>query len=271
MPLKKHHQSLEALYERYNRREFVHPDPLEFLYRYDDPLDREVAGLIASSLAFGRVAQILKSVTYVLDRMGESPSRFVYDARPATLEECFGGFVHRIWTGRQLAALLSGMGRAIRRHGSLAACFAAGIDGRAETLLPALQTFVNELRLTAPGRRRSLLPNPAAGSACKRLHLYLRWMVRRDDVDPGGWDAVPAAKLIVPMDTHMHRIARTLGATTRKTADLRAALETTAAFRRVCPDDPVRYDFALTRLGIRREADMNAFFAQCGKAEAERA
>ena len=93
-------------------------------------------------------------------------------------------------------------------------------------------------------------------------------MVRRDDVDPGGWDDVSPALLIVPLDVHMHRIARRLGATARKSADLRAAMETTAAFRGICPDDPVRYDFALTRLGIHPETDMEEFLAGLAKAGA---
>ena len=94
-------------------------------------------------------------------------------------------------------------------------------------------------------------PDPAAGSACKRLHLFLRWMVRSDDVDPGPWTSVPAGKLVIPLDTHLHRLAAKLGATRRRSADRTTALEITEAFRRIRPDDPVRYDFALTRLGIR--------------------
>ena len=110
-----------------------------------------------------------------------------------------------------------------------------------------------------------MLPCPSRGSACKRLNLYMRWMVRRDDIDLGGWDRVPASKLVVPLDTHMHRIALAFGATRRKQANLRTALELTAAFRAIAPDDPVRYDFALTRFGIRSDMDVEAFLRQCGR------
>lgn len=265
MPLTRYTQLLEALYVEYTHRRYVSGDPLEILYRYEDPRDREVAGLVAAVLAYGRAGQIVKSATEALERLGGSPARSVRDARPGRLERALAGFKHRFHTGEDLTALLLGVRRALLKHGSLEKCFQGGSGPRDETVLPALCGFVRELNAGADGKRRRLLPDPAAGSACKRLHLYLRWMVRKDDVDPGGWDSVPPAGLVVPLDTHMHRIGRTLGAIGRKSADGRAAQEMTRAFRRIRPDDPVRYDFALTRLGIRRDADMDAFFAECGK------
>jgi uncharacterized protein (TIGR02757 family) len=120
------------------------------------------------------------------------------------------------------------------------------------------------LREGSPLPSNYLLPAPEAGSACKRLLMYLRWMARRDAVDPGPWQGVDPRLLVVPMDTHMYRVARALGFTRRRTAGMRAALETTAAFARFRPGDPVRYDFALTRLGIRRDTDLPAFLAECG-------
>jgi len=261
MPLVRHSGSLEDLYRRYNKRRYVHPDPLEFVYRYDDPADREIVGLIAASLAFGNVKQILASVDRVLSRMSDSPARYVCDARPSEMQRRFADFVHRIWTGRQLAALLAGARGVVRRYGSLGRCFAACAEK--ETEIDSLTRFVGELSLSGVGDGRSLLADPAKGSACKRLNLYLRWMVRKDGVDPGGWACVPASRLIIPLDTHMHRIALALRATRRKSADMTTALEITEAFRRVCPDDPVRYDFALTRLGIRDDADLGAFLGLC--------
>ncbi|MCK4624883.1 MAG: TIGR02757 family protein [Phycisphaerae bacterium] len=256
MPLRRHAEMLEDLYGRLNRRCYVHPDPLEFLYEYDAPADREVVGLVASSLAYGRVAQILKSVRCVLGRMGRRPLRFLQDASEASLKRDFAGFRHRFATGENVSAMLLGVKRVIDRHGSLGSCFIAGMGQDDETPLPALSAFAKEL--SAVGKCGHLLPDPARGSACKRTNLFLRWMVRADEVDPGGWKAVPAAKLIVPLDTHMHRIALTLGATRRNAADMRTAMEITDAFRRISPDDPVRYDFALTRLGIREEMDFSA-------------
>ncbi len=255
--------ALEELYARLNRREFVHPDPLEVLYEYDDPGDREIVGLVAASLAYGRVRSILNSVRVVLGRMG-SPARFLAEAAPESLRRAFADFRHRFATGEQLTALLLGVRRIIARHGSLQACFRAGLRGEDETVVPALGQFVEALCAAAGGLDDHILPRPQRGSACKRLNLFLRWMVRRDAVDPGGWEGVPPAKLIVPLDVHMHRICRALGLTRREAADLRTAVEITHAFRRFAPDDPVRYDFALTRLGIRPgpEADLDAFLAK---------
>ena len=258
---------LEELYVTYNRRELVHPDPLEFLYSYDDVRDREIVALVASYLAYGRVAQILGSVRRVLERM-PGPAEFVRGASPETLRTTLAGFKHRFTTGETLAALLSGARSAIERHGSLGACFGAGLSDGDETVLPALIAFVGELNSGADADNRPPLPCPSDGSACKRLNLFLRWMVRRDDVDPGGWDHVPPSKLIVPLDTHMLRIGCALRLTQRKQADIRTAREVTAAFRAFAPADPVRYDFALTRLGIRHDADLDAFLRRYGHVEA---
>ena len=130
-------------------------------------------------------------------------------------------------------------------------------------MIPALAEFVEELSSVFAGKPRSLLPSPRAGSACKRHNLFLRWMVRSDAVDPGGWMDIPSAKLIVPVDVHMHRISLQIGLTKRKQANLRTALEITAAFRSIAPEDPVRYDFALTRLGIRNDTDPESFIDLC--------
>jgi len=251
---------LDELYAKYNRRRFVHPDPLEFLYCYEDPGDREVVGMIASSLAYGRVAHILKSVSAVLGVLGPSPASFLDRASRRKLLNALAGFEHRFTTGPELAALLFGIGRVRERHGSLAGCFEAGMDS-GEDLRAPLSAFVAELTAAAGEPLLHLIPSPERGSACKRLNLFLRWMVRRDAVDPGGWDGVPRSMLLVPLDTHMHRVGRALGFTRRAQADWRTAAEVTAAFKALAPDDPVRYDFSLTRLGIRSDADMDEFLA----------
>jgi len=264
MPLRRHRESLEQLWAAYHRRRYVSPDPLQFLYDYDDPADREVVGLIASSLAYGRVAQILRSVSVVLDRLGPRPARFVRDAPATQLRRSFADFRHRFCNGRNIAGLLSAAGRGIGQYGSLGACFAAGQSRDSSTVISAMGAFVETMQTFSGHSCSHLLPDPAKGSACKRLNLFLRWMVRRDDVDPGGWENVSPAQLVIPLDVHMHRIARAFGATRRAQPNLRAALEVTEAFGRVCPEDPVRYDFCLTRLGIRPEATVDSFLRSCG-------
>lgn len=253
---------LEELYVRYNQRAYVCPDPLQFLYGYRNLADREIVALVASALAFGNVKQILRSVSLALERLPE-PAAALRGMDRGALRREYRGFKHRYVVGEELADALFGAGRLIERHGSLGACFASGMEAGDKTVMPALERFVAALRRES-GERSYLAPSPADGSACKRLHLYLRWMVRQDDVDLGGWD-VPASMLIVPLDTHMHRIGRALGLTQRRAADGRTALEVTAAFRALAPEDPVRYDFALTRLGIRTDTDLEGFVRSCGR------
>jgi len=258
MPLRKHKDAIEALYARLHRRRYVHPDPLELVYRYRDPRDREIVGLLAALLAYGRVGQILRSVEEVLRRVGPQPRRFVRESTPAVMRRKLAGFRHRFAGGEQVAALLGGVRDVLGEYGSLRACFLDGLKPSDRTVLWALGRFVGALKRTVGGACGHLLAEPAGPSGCKRYHLYLRWMVRCDEVDPGGWEAVGAHRLIVPLDTHMHRTATALGATRRRAPDRRAALEVTQAFRRLAPDDPVRYDFALTRLGIHPAGRMPA-------------
>jgi len=253
--------ALESIYEALNRRAFTDTDPVAFLYAHDDPGDREIVALVASSLAYGRVAQIRKSVSAVLDRLGSSPARFAVDARPDAIRRALEGFRHRFAGGDDVAAMLIGAAAVVRRHGSLGARFAELLRPDDATVLPALGRFAGELVKEGGGRTSHLLPRPDRGSACKRFHLFLRWMVRSDDVDPGGWDGVSPSLLIVPVDTHMHRIATRLGLTERRQADERTALEITSGFAAFRPDDPVRYDFALTRLGIRRGEEVERIIA----------
>ncbi|MDD5203974.1 MAG: TIGR02757 family protein [Desulfobacterales bacterium] len=247
---------LDSLYRKYHRRDLVHPDPLVFLYNYEDLKDREVVALIASSLAYGRVAQIMKSVAAVLDEMGRSPFLFIMNSSLGQLRRTFKGFRHRFTTGAELLHMLWAARAAIEQYGSLQECFCAGLGEKDETVLSALSGFVSCLSMGNGDCRKGFLPSPDDGSACKRWHLFLRWMVRKDDIDPGGWYRVDRSKLIIPLDTHMHRIAIGLSLTERKQPDQRTALEITRAFTEISPEDPVRYDFVLTRFGIRTDMDM---------------
>ena len=243
---------LDELYEKYNHREFVHPDPLEFLYRYGDLRDREIAGLVSSSLAYGRVAQILKSVDIVLEKMKPSPYRFLLGTGHEQLEKCFEGFKHRFTTGSEIAGLLAAAGRIIRDSGSLNSAFLENYSSRDDNTIPASLGFCKSFSIFSENSCGSLIPSHAGGSAFKRLNLFLRWMIREDSVDPGGWKGIPPSKLIIPLDTHMHRVSLRLGLTGRKQADLKTAVEITGSFKKIEKNDPIRYDFALTRIGINK-------------------
>jgi uncharacterized protein (TIGR02757 family) len=243
---------LDELRKQYNRRKYVHPDPLEFLYRYPDMADREVAALLASCLAYGRVRQILKSVAAVLDPIGDSPRAFLQRTSPDQLLALFAGFKHRFTTGPELVDLLKGITTVAEEYGTLNNCFVAGQSKTDVNVFPAMTAFVDCLGCGGG----SLVPLPARGSSCKRLNLFLRWMVRKDSVDPGGWTGVPKSKLIVPLDTHMARIGRDLLMTTRQSPNRGMAIEITEWFKTIAPRDPVKYDFALTRFGIRDELEV---------------
>jgi len=258
---------LEALYRRYNRARYISPDPLQCLASYGDPADREIAGLIASGLAFGNVQTILRSTEAVLEKLPR-PARFLDGMTQPRLYRLFEGFRHRYVDGADVAGMLWGIKQARERHGSLEALFAACAKPADASILEALARFSHALR---GGKGNYLLPEVEKGSACKRLHLFLRWMVRHDAVDPGGWACIAPSQLLMPMDTHSHRIARLLGLTRRKAADARTMLEVTAAFRMLRPDDPVRYDFCLTRLGIRTDTDQDGFVHACRVAAARAA
>ena len=257
-------ESLDRLYRTYNKREYLGTDPLVYLYRFDRTGDRELIALAASSLAFGNVRQIMRGIESALSIVGDSPVDFVMNSTRRTLRRAFSGFKHRWATGSDMSYLLIGARRVIERHGSLENCFVAAFENSHRDVVPAMTAFTAEIARGSGREGCCLLPSPCRGSACKRLNLFLRWMVRRDEIDPGGWRGIPASKLIVPLDVHMHRWGRALGFTARRQADLRAAREVTEAFREIAPDDPVKYDFALTRLAVLRDGSLEAFCERLG-------
>jgi uncharacterized protein (TIGR02757 family) len=251
--------SLDRLYDDFNLAHSTR-DPIWIVRRYSDPADQEVAGFLASALAFGRVQSVLNTVDAVLRVMGPSPSRFV---RAFTPEDAaaFDGLVHR-WIGsRDLAALAWQLHQMLRDDGTIEAFFAAGAPlADAETVGDALEAFSRramalDLR-PIYGRTRPkpgvayFFSRPSSGGACKRLNLFLRWMVRRDAVDLGVWSRVRPCQLIVPLDTHIIRVGRCLGLTRHATPGWRMATDITATLRRLRPDDPVRYDFSMCHLGM---------------------
>lgn len=248
---------LERIYRRYNRRRFVGSDPLQFAYRYLDARDVEVVAFLAAVLAYGRVQQIHKSLEELFAVMGKSPHDFVagFSARG---RRRLSGFKHRFTRGDDVADLLQLLRDVLREHGSLQSFFLAGYESTHPNVLPALARFCDTLcsrHAARHGGRVSrglmyLLASPSRGSAGKRLNLFLRWMVRNDAVDLGLWSGVDKAKLIVPVDVHMGRLCRFLGLYDGRTVNLSTAVQITEAFARIEPADPVKYDFALSRIGI---------------------
>lgn len=249
-------EKLEHYYTLYNKRKFVHPDPLEFLYKYSQKKDIEIAGIIASSLAFGRVAQILKSVSFVLDIMDSSPSVYLQNTSCISIKKDFKGFVYRFVREKEIVALLCALKNLLSEFHSLEECFTCGVSREDETVFNGLVSFDEALNKRSDDSFGYLFADPLKGSGCKRMNLFLRWMVRKDEVDLGLWEKIQPSKLIIPVDTHMHKIALKLHVTQRKQPNMKTALDITKGFKALCPDDPVKYDFSLTRFGIRDEMSL---------------
>jgi len=248
---------LEKLYAKYNHPGLIPPDPLQFLYKYSKPADREVVGLLSAELAYGRVEQIEKSLNDLFGRMGTNPYAFVRNFSEADCER-LKSFKHRFTSGQDISDLLQVLREVLEERGCIENYFLLGYRETDENIVPALSKFCDSLlercMMSNTGAvtkgLRYLLPNPTAGSACKRLNLFLRWMVRRDEVDPGLWSSIDKAKLIVPVDVHIARLCRILGLYERKTVSLATAVKITQSFAEIEPTDPVKYDFALSRIGI---------------------
>jgi len=271
---------LEKLYKKYNRHELISPDPLQFVYHYSRPADMEIAAFLAAALAYGRVQQIEKSLKNLLTRMNDSPYEFVINFNK-NKRKSLKDFKHRFTTGDDISDLLVLFKEIITKYGSIEQYFIRNYNTGDSNIIPALTHFCNSLLdLHAAGHKgksarglKYLLVNPADGSTCKRLNLFLRWMVRDDDVDAGIWKTIDKAKLIVPVDVHMGRLCKILGLYNQNTVSLRTALEITESFAGIEPADPVKYDFALSRIGIlenctgrlRKGCELCELFGFCGR------
>jgi uncharacterized protein (TIGR02757 family) len=261
---------LDRLYRRYDHR-FVDPDPLQFVRSQRTAADREVVGLLASSLAYGNVRQIKRSIAAALHALGAPPAEAVRRLRPDDAARRLASFRHRFNDGRDVACLLFYARQMMESHGSIEGFFAAGQAGDAADVGPALASFsARALALDTgglyTGRRapreagvRFFFPSPEDGSACKRLNLYLRWMVRRDGVDLGVWRSVDAARLVIPLDAHVRAIARRTRLTRYRSPGWSMAVDITRSLRRLDPRDPVKYDFALHRMGLwKKDAEIRS-------------
>jgi uncharacterized protein (TIGR02757 family) len=248
---------LDKLYDKYNRRELIKPDPLQFVYEYSNPADMEVAGFLAASLAYGRVEQIENDLRSLFGRMGRSPYEFILDFSKRDRDK-LGNFKHRFNTGDDVSDLLTLLQRVLTGCGSIEKFFVRFYNGSDENVIPALSRFcdalLDEHRLAHKSRISKglafLLAGPGHGGAAKRLNLFLRWMVRGDDVDAGLWQTIDKLKLVVPVDVHMSRLCGILGFHNHGSASLKTTVEITRRFAEVEPTDPVKYDFALSRIGI---------------------
>jgi uncharacterized protein (TIGR02757 family) len=246
---------LERLYREFDYGARVELDAIRFPLRYPDPRDREVVGLLTACLAYGRVDLFSRQLEGVLAGMGPSPAEFVraFDARRDA--PAFRSFWYRFNRPRDLVAFCVAARDLLLRHGTLEKCFLAGDTAALGSIGPALERFARafleaDLREVFPRGRisrgyRHLFPLPSAGGPCKRLQLFLRWMVRRESPDFGLWTSISPARLLMPVDTHVENISRSIGLTCRRSRNWKMAEEITARLAQVDAADPVKFDFAL--------------------------
>ena len=262
---------LDRLYDSFNIPDSA-VDPIQLVRRYSSAEDVEIVAFCAAGLAFGRVASVMVSIGRLLDVMGNRPAAFVRGFDPRRNGEALRGFVHRWIRGVDIVALLWVLRQMLERSGSVEAFFLEGDDG-GEDVREALDSFSRramalDLR-SAYGEVPSrpgvayFFPRPSAGSACKRMNLFMRWVARRDALDLGVWTRVSPARLIVPLDTHVIRVGQCLKLTRYTSPGWPMALDITQALRRLDPTDPVKYDFSVCHLGM-----MNACGFQTPKGDA---
>lgn len=243
---------LDGLVARFEQPAFIQDDPIALPHGFDDPRDQEVIGLYAAILAWGRRATILKKMEDLCERMRYRPYRFVRDFDEGRDAPRLATFKHRTFQPLDALWFTKNLSEALRQHETVERLFAIHLPEDADDVGAAIQGFSEAMMVMEPGtpaRLRKHLARPVSGSACKRLCMYLRWMVRPGPVDLGIWPTIRPDQLVLPLDVHAGRQARTLGMLTRTANDWPAALELTRRCRLLRPDDPARYDYAFFGVG----------------------
>jgi len=248
-------QPLERLYRDFDYEARLGRDAIQYPLRYADAADREIVALLTACLAYGRVDLFGRALERALSVMGTSPAAFVREFDAARDAAVFAGFIYRFNRPRDLVAFCVAARDVLARHGTLEKCFLAGDAEPRGPIGPALERFARgfldaDLRAVFPHGRssrgyRHLFPLPSVGGPCKRLLLFLRWMVRREAPDFGLWTGVSPSRLLIPVDTHVENMSRAVGLTRRRSRNWKMAEEITGRLALLDPADPVKYDFAL--------------------------
>lgn len=251
---------LDNLVKTYEVPDFIKDDPVQFPHRFKNQADIEVSGLISSCFAYGSRKKIIETLAIIHDFMNNSPSEFAVNFDIDRDSELFKGFIYRYNQEKDLILLIYIIGQALKEYGTLEKAFLKGFNPNDKNIKQSLINFVNLLRNYLPCDERTcrglfhLIPSPELGSACKRLNLFLKWMVRKGPVDLNIWKTIPAKKLIIPLDTHVARISRKWELTSRQSNDWKTAEEITENLKEFDDSDPVKYDFAIFGSGVSRQA-----------------
>jgi uncharacterized protein (TIGR02757 family) len=255
-------KTLDRFYKDFNFKERVKHDPIEFPHRYCDPDDIEVAAFISSCFAYGRVDLFKPVIESILKPGAKHPAEFISNFSLKKDSKHLKDISYRFNKEKDIICLIYIMSKALRKYRSLKGLFYSHFEFGHDDIRNALTGFIEFMtaidttpvygkNIRPPGLKQ-LLPSPKTGSACKRMNLFLRWVVRKKDIDFGIWDRISPSKLIIPLDTHIARISRCLGLSSRKSPDWKMAKEITESLKNLDPRDPLKYDFALCHHGIAR-------------------
>ena len=255
---------LENLYISYKHK-FSSKDPVWILHRFGDEKDIELISLITSAYAYGSVDQINRFTRNLLERIGNKPYEFTINFEKRKDKKFLKDLYYRFNTEMDLVNLFCSLNRNLIKHTSLKNLFLSHYGKNDENIIPALTGFANELNLNSKNKGGEyyhyLISNPVNKSTCKRMNLFLRWMVRKDEIDLGVWKEMDASKLVIPVDTHVARVSKKLKLVVRKSIDLKFAVELTNKLKEFDSLDPVKYDFALCHVGIDKKDILNSKIA----------
>lgn len=241
---------LDAKVLEYNQPKFIESDPIQIPHQFSLKEDIEIAGFLTATIAWGNRKMIIKNANKMMMLMGNSPYDFVMNHSEDNLEE-FGSFVHRTFNGIDFSFFIKSLQNIYQNHGGLEVVFSQFSEDVSHK--KAINQFKKVFfEIPHPQRTTKHVSDPMRGSASKRINMFLRWMVRRDNsgVDFGIWNQIPMSKLSCPLDVHSGNVARKLGLLTRKQNDWKALEELDMSLRKLDPIDPVKYDFALFGLGV---------------------
>lgn len=244
---------LEHHYSICHHPSFIKDDPISIPHRFSLRQDIEIMGLFAALLSWGQRITVINSCMRLSAWMDESPHEFITQSHEREWMK-LEGFVHRTFNSTDLLGLMAFLRTFYQEHPSLELAFTMGLDRESPHVGPGIQSFHDMVmqQPTTAKRTKKHIPAPSGKSTCKRINMYLRWMVRKDDagIDFGLWKGIRTDQLVCPLDVHVERHARRLGLITRKQTDWLTALELTEHLKQLDPVDPVRFDYALFGMGI---------------------
>ena len=253
-------QKLDYHYKAFDKSQ-LEPDPLQFPHKFKNEKDIELIAFISSIFAYGNIKQIINTLNKITFIMGEHPTKYLIEKNKAAIKGDFKGIIHRFFTNEDIVNLILLLKNVYSKSNSLRNIFLSNYNTKVYNIKFALESFSKYMlelyqnlfvEENVTQGIKFMFPLPSKGSVCKRMNLFLRWMVRKDELDFGLWDEIDKSKLIIPVDTHIARICRKLKLTKKKNINWNMAEEITENLKKYDPDDPVKYDFAICHIGMRK-------------------